>query len=118
MVPVDREGSAVAPRAAASADRARPVARTAVGGLLAAGNLLTGWLLVTSFLVRPPGGAWDRASITAAGVPAMSAHIGSWLTEWATFHLVRWRLVPPWWYAVPIAVGTVSLVWLFVLTEK
>ncbi|MFF3554914.1 hypothetical protein ACWD4V_20655 [Streptomyces tsukubensis] len=105
-------------REAASADRAGPAARVAVGGLLAAGNLLTGWLLVTSFLVRPPGGARDQASITAAGVPAMSAHIGSWLTEWATFHLVRWRLVPLRWYAVPIAVGTVSLVWLFVLMEK
>ncbi|MEW1548868.1 hypothetical protein [Streptomyces tsukubensis] len=31
------------------------------------------------------------------------------------FHLVRWRPVPPWRYALPVAVGTTSPVWLFVL---
>ncbi|MFD5920439.1 hypothetical protein ACFVYP_30490 [Kitasatospora sp. NPDC058201] len=103
------------------ADRADGVDRAALallGGLLVAGNLLTAWLLLKSFLVRPPDGHWDQESVTAAGVPAMCAHIGSWLTDWGTVHLVRWGLLRPWWYAVPIAVGVVSLVRMLMLTGR
>ncbi|MEE1821937.1 hypothetical protein PUR61_06985 [Streptomyces sp. BE20] len=94
------------------------VALALLGGLLVAGNLLTAWLLLKSFLVRPPDGHWDQESVTAAGVPAMCAHIGSWLTDWGTAHLVRWGLLRPWWYAVPIAVGVVSLVRMLMLTGR
>ncbi|MFD5088446.1 hypothetical protein ACFWOG_38285 [Kitasatospora sp. NPDC058406] len=106
---------------AAGADRADGVDRAALAlleGLLVAGNLLTAWLLLKSFLVRPPDGHWDQESVTAAGVPAMCAHIGSWLTDWGTVYLVRWGLLRPWWYAVPIAVGVVSLVRMLMLTGR
>ncbi|MFI2211297.1 hypothetical protein [Streptomyces sp. NPDC020141] len=106
------------------ADRAeRPypeerAARFVLKGLLLAGNLLTAWLLLKSFLVRPPGGRWDQESITAAGVPAMSAHIGSWITGWGTLYLVRLGGIRPWWFAVPIVIGTVSLGRLLILVGK
>ncbi|MGW1145627.1 hypothetical protein ACWD6I_11310 [Streptomyces sp. NPDC002454] len=103
---------------APSADRAERVLRTVLVALLAAANALTVWLLLTALLVRPPGGRWEQEHVTAAGVPAMTAHIGSWLTEWGTYHLVRWGWLRPWWYAVPVVVALGSLLWMLVLMDR
>ncbi|MFD4834572.1 hypothetical protein ACFWPV_32765 [Streptomyces uncialis] len=85
--------------------------------LLVLGNALTGGLLLRSFLASPPDG-WDQASITAAGVPAMWAHVLSWLTEWGTWQLVRAGWLRMWWMVPPVLVMAVSLVRMLYVTQQ
>ncbi|MYY10348.1 hypothetical protein GT204_15905 [Streptomyces sp. SID4919] len=86
-------------------------------GLLVLGNALTGWLLLRSFLASPSDG-WDQGSVTAAGVPAMWAHVLSWLTEWGTWQLVGAGRLRMWWMVPPVLVMAVSLVRMLYVTQQ
>lgn len=88
-----------------------------LAGLLVLGHALTGWLLLRSFLASPPDG-WDQGSVTAAGVPAMWAHLLSWITEWGTSQLVRAGWLRMWWIVPPLLVMVVSLIRLLYVVQQ
>ncbi|MCP9957286.1 hypothetical protein [Streptomyces sudanensis] len=85
--------------------------------ILALGHMVTGYVILTAYMVEPDG-PWDRQAVTHAG---LASGIGLALSAVAA--LLSWVFVKAawlrrWWYVLPVVLAFAALLRLTVLSPE
>ncbi|MGW1540487.1 hypothetical protein ACWCPM_09625 [Streptomyces sp. NPDC002309] len=91
-----------------------PVGAAVCAGVLALGTLVTGYVVLTAYMVEPDG-PWDRQAVTNSGVAAGVGVAFSAFLALLTWAFVQAKWLRKWWYAVPVTLAIAALLRLTVL---
>ncbi|MFD3499321.1 hypothetical protein ACFWWT_06320 [Streptomyces sp. NPDC058676] len=85
--------------------------------VVALGALVTGYVVLTAYMVEPDG-PWDRQAVTNSGVAAGIGLAFSGVVALLTWMFVRAQWMRRWWYAIPTLLAVAALLRLTVLAPE
>ncbi|MFC4468063.1 hypothetical protein ACFPH6_26605 [Streptomyces xiangluensis] len=85
--------------------------------VLALGTLVTGYVVLTAYMIEPDG-PWDRQAVTNSSVAASIGLAFSGVTALLTWLFVKATWLRKWWYAIPTVLVIAALLRLTVLAPK
>ncbi|MFJ9862604.1 hypothetical protein [Streptomyces sp. NPDC101165] len=85
--------------------------------VLALATLVTGYVVLTAFMVEPDG-PWDRQAVTNSHVAAVVGLAFCCVMALLTWVFVKGAWLRRWWYAVPLLLAIAALLRLTVLAPN
>lgn len=101
-------------------ERSRAAGRLGTGvcaTVLTVGTLVTGYVVLTAYLVEPDG-PWDQQAVTNSKVAGAIGLVFSALMALLTMAFVRAGWLRKWWHAIPAALAITALLRLTLLAAE